>query len=179
MSEPVLTAQDVLKWYESNSGYWRSFLTEHPDILALPCDIAGSKTVAELLQHIVVVELRWVERIVRIPETPYEQVRFDSVESIYATHDQATAIFKQALAADIDWEQIIEFQTRTFGPARSSAKTMLFHALLHSIRHYAQLGTLVRQHGYKLASPGDYLFMHLEQVQPTTATVPVSNTTRS
>jgi uncharacterized damage-inducible protein DinB len=164
MSEPALTAQDVLKWYEATSENWRKFLAENPAILAIPCDIANAKTVAEFMQHIVAVELRWAERIVRTAETPFEQVAFDSVDVIYATHDHATEIFKQALAADIDWNQIIEFQTRTYGGARATLKTIYFHALLHTIRHYAQLGTLVRQHGYKFTSPGDYLLMGVERI---------------
>jgi uncharacterized damage-inducible protein DinB len=36
--------------------------------------------------------------------------------------------------------------------------------VLHSIRHYAQLATLVRQHGYKPTLPGDYLFMGIERI---------------
>ncbi len=71
MSEPVLTAQEVLKWNEATSNYWRKFLGENPAILAIPCDIAGTKSVAELLQHIVAVELRYAERIAHLPETYY------------------------------------------------------------------------------------------------------------
>jgi len=40
---------------------------------------------------------------------------------------------------------------------------VLFHALLHGIRHYAQLATLVRQHGIKPEWPMDYLFMGMER----------------
>ncbi len=97
MSEPVLTAQEVLKWNEATSNYWRKFLADNPAILAIPCDIASTKTVAELLHHIVAVELRWAERIARIPETPFEQVSQDSIEALYATHDKAIALLKQTL----------------------------------------------------------------------------------
>lgn len=164
MNEPVLTAQDTLAWYETTSGNWRRFLSENPAILAISCDIANAKTVAEFMQHIVAVELRWAERIARIPETPFEQVPSDSVEALYATHDRATQIFKRALTANHDWNETIEFQTRSLGPFRASLKTIYFHALLHSIRHYAQLGTLVRQHGYKPTWLGDYLMMGAERV---------------
>jgi uncharacterized damage-inducible protein DinB len=164
MTEPVLTAQETLKWYEVTSDHWRSLLAENPAILALPCDIANTKTVAELMQHIVAVELRWAERLIRTAETPYEQIAFDSVDTIYATHDRATAILKQALASTPDWSQVIEFQTRSFGPAKASLKTIYFHTLLHSVRHYAQLATLVRQHGYKPAIFGDYLLMGVERI---------------
>lgn len=166
MSEPALTAGEVFKWYETTSTHWRNFLAEHPEILALPCDIAGTKTVAEILQHIVAVELRYAQRLARMHETDYSEVPYDSVEALYRTHDRANKLYTQVLASDIDWEQKIDFQTRTWGHARSSLKTVLFHALLHSIRHYAQLGTLVRQHGFKPTWPGDYMVMGVELLRP-------------
>jgi uncharacterized damage-inducible protein DinB len=159
MSEPVLTAQEVLKWNEITASTWRKLLTEHPEILGLACDIASTTTVAQLLRHIVAVELRYAERISRMPETSYEQIPFDSVDALFATHDRAIDIYKKLLADNIDWEEMIDFQTRSYGTAKASLKTIYFHAMLHGIRHYAQLGTLVRKHGYKTALPGDYLFM--------------------
>jgi uncharacterized damage-inducible protein DinB len=159
MSEPVLTAQDALKWLENTSTNWQKLLSANPDILPISCDIAGSVTVAQLLQHIVAVELRYAERIARLPETDYNKVPFGTVDAIYATHNRALAIYHQALAADLDWDQTIDFVTRTYGPASASRKTIFFHAIFHGIRHYAQLGTLVRQHGYTTEWPTDYLVM--------------------
>ena len=161
MSEPVLTARETLKWFETTSNNWRKLLTANPDILSISCDIANSVTVAQVLQHLVAVELRWAERIARLPETTLDQVPFGSVDAIYATHDRALDIYHQSLAADLDWDQIIDFITRTYGPASASRKTIFFHGMFHSIRHYAQLSTLIRQHGYKTDWGGDYLFMGL------------------
>jgi uncharacterized damage-inducible protein DinB len=159
MSEPVLTAQEALKWFETTSTNWRKLLTADPDILSISCDIANSVTVAQLLQHIVAVELRYAERIARLPETDYDKVPFGSVDAIFATHDRALDIYHQSLASDLDWNQTIDFVTRTYGPASASRKTIFFHAMFHSIRHYAQLGTLTRQNGYKTDWSADYLFM--------------------
>lgn len=165
MPEPILTAEEALKWNENTSNQWRKFLTENPAILALPCDIARNTTaVAQLLQHIVAVELRWAQRLLRIPETPFEKVPFDSVEAIYATHDCAIDLLKQSLADNTNWDDIIEFQTRSYGAMRGSLKTIYFHAVFHSIRHYAQLATLVRQHGYQPNWLGDYLLMGVERL---------------
>jgi uncharacterized damage-inducible protein DinB len=144
MSQPVLTAQEMIAWNEKTSNGWRV------------------KTVAELLQHIVAVELRFAQRLSDVPVSDYANIPIDSVESIYATHVQAITIFKQLLASDIDWDASIEFITRSMGPARSARKTILFHALLHSIRHYAQLATLARQLGVKSDLPMDYLLMDIE-----------------
>lgn len=162
MSEPILTAEEVLRWNESTSGEWRKLLEGHPELLAVSCDIAKTSTVGQLLHHIVAVELRYAERLAGIPETEFEQIPYETVEQIYATHDRATALFRKVLASDLDWDGVMEFKTRSYGNARASRKTILFHALLHTQRHYAQLATLVRQHGHHVQRPGDYLFMGIQ-----------------
>jgi uncharacterized damage-inducible protein DinB len=165
MSHLALTAEEVLAWHEKNSNNWKQLLTEHPEALSFPCDIAQTKTVGELLQHVVAVELRYVERLSNLPASDYATIPFDSVEAIYATHDRATALFQQLLASDtIDWNERIDYVTRTMGPARSARKSILFHALLHASRHYAQLATILRQHGIKPGWPMDYIFMDIEKV---------------
>jgi uncharacterized damage-inducible protein DinB len=165
MSNLALTAEEALAWHEMNSAAWKKLLTEHPEALSFTCDIAQTKTVGELLQHIVAVELRYAERLANLPATDYATILFDSVEAIYATHARATTLFQQLLASDtIDWSERIEFITRSRGPARSSRKVVFFHALFHTARHYAQLATLVRQHGISPGWPMDYLFMDLEKV---------------
>ncbi|QNI36724.1 DinB family protein [Edaphobacter albus] len=159
MSEPALTAHEALAWIDTTASKWRGLLTAHPEILLLPCDINRTSTVAELLQHIVAVELRYAERLLGMPETDYTSVPFDSVDAIYATHDRAMQLYRQALDSGLNWDQKIEFATRSMGQLKASPKTILFHAIFHGIRHYAQLGTLIRQHGHKTDWPGDYLFM--------------------
>ena len=163
MTHPHLTAEEILAWNEKTAQGWRQFLTKHPELLAQPCDIAGTKTVAELLQHVVAAQLRFAERLAGLPISEYADVPFDSVESIYATHDRAVVLFRQLLASDIDWTEPIEFPTRSMGPFRSDRKTVLFHALLHGVRHYAQLASLARQCGVQTDWPMDYLFMHAER----------------
>jgi len=165
MTQPILTAEEVLAWNEKTAQGWRQLLTTHPELLTQPCDIAGTKTVAELLQHIVAAQLRYAERLAGLPISDYATIPFDSVDSIYATHDRATRIFQQLFTSDdIDWNEPIDFTTRTMGSLRSNRKTILFHALLHGIRHYAQLASLVRQRGVKPDWPMDYLFMRAEWV---------------
>lgn len=164
MNPPVLTAEDVLAWHEKTAHNWRKLLTGHAELLAVPCDIAGGKTVGELMQHIVAVELRYAERLANLPISDYAAVPYDSVESIYATHERASAVFKELLASDIDWDGPIEFVTRSYGTHRTSRKAMFFHALLHSERHYAQLATLARHNGVTPDWPMDYIFMHMQPV---------------
>jgi uncharacterized damage-inducible protein DinB len=163
MTMPSLTAHDLLAWLEKTSTGWHQILTTHPELLAVPCDIMGVRTVAELLQHIVAVELRYAQRLADLPVSDYADVPFDTAKSIYDTHTRAMSILDGLLASDIDWDAPIEFVTRAMGPAQSPRKTLLFHTLLHSIRHYAQLATLARRHGIKPDWAMDYLFMNIER----------------
>ena len=165
MSMPNLTAEEVLAWLEKTSAGWRELLQQNPTLLNAPCDIAGNKTVGGLLQHIVAVELRYAERLAGLPATDYANVPYDSAAAIYATHDRAIQLYRQEILRDLDWNERIEFVTRSMGPARASRKAVLFHAMLHSIRHYAQLATLVRLQGVKPHWAMDYLMMNMELIK--------------
>jgi uncharacterized damage-inducible protein DinB len=164
MSGPNLTAEEVLAWFEKTSAGWRALIEQNPRILDLPCDIAGTETVGGVLQHVIAVELRYAERLAGLPATDYATIAYDSAAVIYATHDRAIRLFRQELARDVDWNERIEFVTRSMGPARASRKAVLFHAMLHSIRHYGQLATLVRREGIKPNWAMDYLMMDMERV---------------
>jgi uncharacterized damage-inducible protein DinB len=164
MAQPALTADEVMTWLDTTSTKWRALIEEHPKVLTVPCDVMGVSTVGELLQHIVAVEQRYADQLSGLPPTDYAQIPFDSAAAIYATHERAMKMFRELLASSMDWDERIDFVTRSMGPARATRKTILFHAMLHGIRHYAQLATLVRQHGIKPGWPMDYLFMGIERI---------------
>lgn len=161
----ALSGLELMAWVEKTSAGWKALVEEHPGVLRLPCDIRDTKTVGELLQHIVAVELRYAERLADLPETQYERIGYGSAEEIYATHRQAMGLLRELMErGDYDWEQRIEFATRSAGRVRSSRRTVLVHLLMHSIRHYAQLATLVRKQGIRPGWAMDYMFMDMERV---------------
>jgi uncharacterized damage-inducible protein DinB len=165
LTTPALTAEELLAWNDKTAQNWHKLIDEHPEILAISCDVYGVKSVGQLLQHIVAVETRYAQRLAAIEETPYEAIPCDTGASIFTAHAAAMRAFRTELAKGGDWDAKFEFQTLTMGRARASRKTVLFHALLHGIRHYAQLATLVRQHGFKPAWPMDYLMMGIERAE--------------
>lgn len=162
MSSLNLSGEELLAWNDLTARKWRDFVTATPAVLAVPCDIREVDTVGKLMQHIVAVELRYAQRLAIVPETEYSAVPYGTGDEILATHLQAVALFRHGLAQpDFDWQQEIEFATISAGRMRSSRKTVFVHAMMHSMRHYAQLATLVRQHGFKPDWPMDYLFMNM------------------
>ena len=165
MSQPALSAEEMLAWNERTAQTWRQLVEEHPEVLAIPCDIYGVRTVGQLLQHVVAVETRYAQRLAGVTETSYDDIPFGNAAEIFGAHEAAMQGIRAELAKGGDWDAKFEFQTLTMGRARASRKTVFFHALMHSIRHYAQLATLVRQHGFKPAYPMDYLLMGIERVE--------------
>lgn len=156
----ALTGEELLAWNDTTAQHWQKLLGAHEDLLPVSCDIAGVKSIGELLQHIVAAQLRYAERLAGLPETSYESISYDTVPALFATHTQGIEMFRGLLADPAyDWTQELEFETRRMGTLRASRKTILIHALMHSIRHYAQLATLVRQQGVAPDWPMDYLFM--------------------
>jgi uncharacterized damage-inducible protein DinB len=159
MPQPALTATEILNWNDLTAQRWNALLAANPDALEFPCDVYGVGTVRGLLRHIVAVELRYSERLSGEPVTPYEQVPVGSAEDLFALHNETITRYRKLLADDsIDWDEKLEFTTISAGTRTASRKRILFHAFLHGIRHYAQLATLVRQHGIKPDWPMDFLF---------------------
>jgi uncharacterized damage-inducible protein DinB len=156
----VLTADELIAWVEQTSTGWRTLLSAHPEALAFPSDIRESKTLADVVQHIVAVELRYAERLGGLVESSYETLPKGGAEELFATHDRAVSLLRELLSQErSDWDSTMEFSTRSAGVLRATRRTVLAHLLLHSVRHYAQLATIVRQHGIKPDWGMDYLFM--------------------
>jgi len=165
MSELAMPATELLAWVDKTGQTWKGLLEKHPGSLELSCDIAGAKNVGELLRHIVVVELRFAEWLTGGPETPHEQILSGSVEEIYANHDRALQLMRELLAKDgLDWSQEMEFRTRKMGTLKAARSVFFFHPLLHAVRHYAQLATLLRPHGITPDWPMDYLWVAARRV---------------
>jgi uncharacterized damage-inducible protein DinB len=163
MSIPGVTGKELMAWVERTALGWQELIGAHPEALSFPCDIRETTSVAELLQHIVAVELRYAERLSGLAETPYEEIAFGSTEAIYTTHEKAMELVTQLDDREhAYWEEWVEFATRRGGSIRTTRRTVLVHLLMHSIRHYAQLATLLRQHGIAPNWQMDYLVMGVE-----------------
>jgi len=132
----------------------------NPTIFSLPSDIRSSdETIAGTLQHIVYLELRFANLIAGGSKVPLEDIPLDSIDAIHATHGRAFAIVRQFLAdPTFDWSRELIFEIPGLDPVNASCETFLVHMTMHSIRHYAQLATLVRQGGFELNWRMDYLF---------------------
>ena len=151
-----LSFGELLDYSAEESNHWRDFFKQHPDALDLPCDIAGTKTVREVVFHIVAVQMRYAERLLNMPVTEFETLAAKIAqgkpgEELFCLSRKSFEDLRSfAIAAnDADWDGTLTFPTRSAGELTASRRKIFIHALLHGVRHWAQLSTHLRQKGYK------------------------------
>jgi uncharacterized damage-inducible protein DinB len=152
---------ELLANNESDAAKWRKWFDEQPaTVLDVPLSIALAKNVREFLLHIFAVELRYAERLTGRPVTDYRTLPTERVAELFGISESAAGLYHQYLAAatDDDLAQVMEFPTRTAGVIRSSKRKMFAHALMHSMRHWAQLATALREAGYPTNWGKDFLY---------------------
>jgi uncharacterized damage-inducible protein DinB len=155
-----LSFGELLDYSSEETNHWRDWFRKNPKALDLPCDIAGAKTVREVVLHIVAVQMRYAERLLNQPITEYEELASSNAEELFAlAHKSAEDLRSFAVAAnDANWDGALTFPTRTAGKLTASRRKIFVHALLHGVRHWAQLATFLRQQGYQQDWPHDFIF---------------------
>lgn len=155
-----LSFGELLDYSSEQTNHWRDWFATNPQALELPCDIAGTKKVREVVLHIVIVQMRHAERLLNLPITEYAELGSKSAADLFALAAKSAEDLRSfAIAAnDADWEGILTFPTRTAGTLTASRRKIFVHALLHGMRHWAQLATYLRQNGYPQDWPHDFIF---------------------
>ncbi|HET9088028.1 MAG TPA: DinB family protein [Acidobacteriaceae bacterium] len=149
MMENLVATQKWLTWFASS-----------PAALDVPCDIYNSGTVRGLLKHIFAVELRHSQRLLGQEVVAYDAIPVGSLDDLSSVHLQGGNNLKTFLAEANEGalEEIIALQTVSAGTLHASRRKLFVHILLHSMRHWAQLATVLREAGFKTDWPKDFLF---------------------
>jgi uncharacterized damage-inducible protein DinB len=156
-----LSFSEMLEANERETGKWQSWFERQPaELLDLPVGIAMAKNVREFLLHLFAVELRYAERLTGSAVTEYESLPTGSVRELFAIGEKARGLYRQYLSGttDEDLASVQEFPTRTAGVLRASKRKMFAHAMLHGVRHWAQLATALREKGHGTDWGHDFLF---------------------
>lgn len=155
-----LSFGELLDYCAEKTSQWRDWFKKNPAAADVPSDIAGTKNVREVVLHIAAVQMRYAERLLNLPITEYEALGGKSTEDLFIlAHKSLEDLRSFAVAAkDSDWEGTLTFPTRTAGTLTASRRKIFVHALLHGVRHWAQLATFLRQQGYTQDWPHDFIF---------------------
>jgi uncharacterized damage-inducible protein DinB len=159
-SAPALSAEEFLRHNEEETGKWREFLGAHPEALDIKVELAGMKDVRGVVLHIFVVELLYGERLAgaKREKIAWEDFPAKSLDQLFSYHERAIEHFRSFLAAvrPTDWDEVLSFGTKEW-QLKGSRRKMFVHTMLHSVRHWAQLATVLRQNGLKQDWQHDFI----------------------
>ena len=160
MTAAAITLDELLADNDAATEKWKAWFAANPAALEVPCAIYNSGTVRGLLKHIFAVELRHSQRLLGQEVTSYDAIPVGSLEDLMAIHAQAIQNLRKFLstASDAALLEVIPLQTVSAGTLHASRRKLFAHILLHSMRHQAQLTSLLREAGYKTDWPKDFLF---------------------
>ncbi len=156
----ALTYDELLDHDEQETENWREWFRAHPAVLDQKIELAMMHDVRGVLFHIFVVELHYGERLLEQPEVPNDSLRKQTVDELFDIGAAARKKFREfmARAGEADWRKTITFKTLSIGQMSASKRKCFVHALLHGMRHWAQLATVLRQQGSKADWHHDFMF---------------------
>ena len=147
---------ELLRYTQEERDRWRRYFAEHPQALESAAQPGGRfETVGKLIDHVFLVERRHLQRL--RGETLATQTGL--------TGNNASPLFDYGASVRRELEQFVEEldddeanEVRTF-EVREQAwpmtpRKLLFHILLHELRHWAQVALAVRLAGFE--PPGDH-----------------------
>jgi uncharacterized damage-inducible protein DinB len=145
---------EFLDYTQEENRRWKEFFVRHPEALNLPLDIAGS--VRELVRHIFAVELYFANQITGTGKSDPDELPSATLDEIFAISERAGRVYREFFlqATPEQWAEQVELGRINL---KASKRKLVAQALTHSMRHWAQISTFLRQQGLKQEWNHDFL----------------------
>ena len=166
MSVPV-DFNRVMDYVQHERGKWKAWLEADPSRLRLPFQPGGRfPTVNSLIDHVFFVERRHLSRLQGAPLPEKTGVAEGDINGLFEYADRAHADLRR-YAAGLTDAQADEVMTFTIpnGPVSIARGALALHALLHEVRHLAQLAYAARVAG--IEPPGQHDYFAFAQITST------------
>lgn len=157
----AVNMEELLADFEATAARWQAFFAANPGAAEVPTDIAKSGKVGALVWHIYAAATRHSERLLKQPVSDLEAATpVKDLAAAWELAARAAANLRRylAVATDAELNEVTAFTTRSGGSASASWRKLYLHIMVHAIRHWAQIGTILRQGGYPPDWPQDILF---------------------
>ncbi|MDQ6885749.1 MAG: hypothetical protein M3068_00505 [Gemmatimonadota bacterium] len=152
---------DVLMAYTAGeTRYWYDLFAEHPGALDVEIGEGRMGKIRGLVLHIFAVELRYAERLLGEEASSYESFSAESLDDLFGIFGRGRDKLGRFVerATDDELRAVLAFETVSAGTVRATKRTLVGHALLHGIRHWAQIAMALRRAGIGTQWPHDLIF---------------------
>ncbi len=156
-----LNLSDLLAYTDWERQQWHTLFQEHGErawhLHGGPHGDGRFERVGDTVKHIFSAEKRYVERLAGQPLTDMSSMPTD-MEELFQFGQQSRTAFQQLLEnfPTQEWDVPREFKILNFA-INVTPKKIAVHVLMHEIRHWAQIATLLRLNGFKFEFH-DFLF---------------------
>lgn len=155
-----ISFRELLAYTDAETERWGAWLREQgPKVLEVRIGEGTRETVRDVIGHVFAVELRYAQRLLGRPVTGFEQLDTTTLDALWRIHHASRSTLRaylEHLPAG-EREREITFETRSLGLLTATAHKVTVHALLHGIRHWAQVATALRQAGHRQPWEHDWL----------------------
>jgi uncharacterized damage-inducible protein DinB len=148
---------DLIDYTDWERGRWFDWLRKHGDqglqISAGPHGDGRFQSVGELVKHIFSAERRYVERLSDRPLTDTASIPKDNIEAMFQFGRQSRKELRELVATfpAQEWDAPKDFKILSY-VVRATSRKIVTHVLMHEIRHWAQVATLLRLNGLAVES---------------------------
>jgi uncharacterized damage-inducible protein DinB len=157
---PTFSYFELLAYTDEETRRWREYFEKNPKALEAP--IGGKHgNVRGLITHIFAAETRWGQQLVGEQPTPNEAFQPKTMEEMWAIYGTARRRVESWLAATNveEMDKMLTVRSATYNcDLTVSKRKILTHALMHGIRHWAQIATALRQACFVTDWSHDMLF---------------------
>jgi uncharacterized damage-inducible protein DinB len=152
-----LTLDELLSWTAEERAKWLPWFRENPTALDAEVQPGGRfPTVASLLEHIFLVEVRHTRRLQRLDLPGHTGVDIGDIDGLfgYAERGREGVHAYVATLTREDAATPREVVVQSGGAYSMTPRKLLFHMAMHEVRHWAQIASAIRMAGF--APPGDH-----------------------
>lgn len=157
-SAPGISFEELLDYHEEQTEQWRELFQKKPFLLKI--DVSPTQTIGDALFHTFTSEYRIAQRL--LDETMTQDAEFSrrTVSDLFSISEAAHLKMREYVAQRTQEEvaEVRKYPSPTLGEFEATPKKMLTHAIIHSIRHWAQVARAIRENGQRAEFSHDPLF---------------------
>jgi uncharacterized damage-inducible protein DinB len=154
-----LTVEELLQYTDEERTRWEQWFRDNTeDLLKVPIQSDRETTIGALILHIFGSELRFAQRLNGDPLSEYRHLPCHHVDESFGFGIESRKALRRFVqhAGPAEWDRVLEFEIGV-RLQRASVRKIVFHVLLHEIRHWAQIAKMLRERGFVPSGNHDLL----------------------